>query len=374
MKSLEEMTDIKGRVDKPEQMIQAWMSDTQSKEIYSARIAFRDTFDYEFIQSYLDKYLPGYCDRKWLFLSDELREILSGYEKVVVAGAGQRGKALIVMLKKAGFPIMAAVDNREEDYFKQAGVPIVKPENTDYAGACVIVSPAFDTTTAALSEQLQRIGVKPEHVYPLNDYVCGADSLDEKQYFDEDILNWEPEEVFVDCGVYDLGTSIRFAGNCRAHGVEKITVHAFEPDRENYRICSDKKAELEKEGVSVTLYPFGVWREDGRLLFEAGGGSGSKITNNQDSADTIDVVALDSVIREKVTFIKMDIEGAELEALKGAKNLIQTYRPKLAICIYHKPEDLTEIPLYIKGLVPDYKLYVRHYSNNTGELVLYAVI
>ena len=82
---------------------------------------------------------------------------------------------------------------------------------------------------------------------------------------------------------------------------------------------------------------------------------------------------MDDLIKERVTFIKMDIEGAELEALKGARNIITKYRPKLAICLYHKPEDIITIPKYIKSLLPEYKLYVRHYSNNTGEFVLYAV-
>lgn len=70
----------------------------------------------------------------------------------------------------------------------------------------------------------------------------------------------------------------------------------------------------------------------------------------------------------------MDIEGSELEALKGAVHTIQRDKPKLAICIYHKPEDMTEIPLYIKSLVPEYKFYVRHHSNCWTDTVLYAVM
>ena len=77
---------------------------------------------------------------------------------------------------------------------------------------------------------------------------------------------------------------------------------------------------------------------------------------------------------DKITMIKMDIEGSELEALKGAKKTIQRDKPKLAICIYHKPEDMADIPLYIKELVPEYKLYIRHHSNFATETVLYAVM
>ena len=69
----------------------------------------------------------------------------------------------------------------------------------------------------------------------------------------------------------------------------------------------------------------------------------------------------------------MDVEGAELEALKGARNLIERDKPKLAICLYHKDDDIWEIPYYIKKLVPEYKLYIRHYSNYQCETVLYAV-
>ena len=86
-------------------------------------------------------------------------------------------------------------------------------------------------------------------------------------------------------------------------------------------------------------------------------------------------IALDAYINknERVTFIKFDIEGAELEALKGAKGIISSYRPKLAICLYHKKEDYWQIPYYVKELVPEYKLYIRHYSNYSSETVLYAI-
>lgn len=76
---------------------------------------------------------------------------------------------------------------------------------------------------------------------------------------------------------------------------------------------------------------------------------------------------------EKVTFIKMDVEGAELEALKGARKTIMKHHPRLAISIYHKPEDIWEIPAYILSLSEDYRFYIRHYQFSKNETILYAV-
>ena len=91
---------------------------------------------------------------------------------------------------------------------------------------------------------------------------------------------------------------------------------------------------------------------------------------------SVPVISIDEAIdpEDRVTIMKMDIEGSELEGLKGARKTIQRDKPKLAICIYHRLEDMTEIPLYIKELVPEYKLYVRHHSSCDSETVLYAVL
>ena len=90
--------------------------------------------------------------------------------------------------------------------------------------------------------------------------------------------------------------------------------------------------------------------------------------------ESVECVPLDTVVSEKVTFIKMDIEGSEMRALSGARHLITTCKPKLAICIYHKLDDLWKIPLYIHSLVPEYKFYVRHHSILYVDTVLYATI
>ena len=86
-------------------------------------------------------------------------------------------------------------------------------------------------------------------------------------------------------------------------------------------------------------------------------------------------MAIDDIVdpRDKVTFIKMDVEGAELESLKGAKNIILRDCPKLAICIYHKPEDLFEIPILIKEMCREYKIVIRQYADSIFETVCYAV-
>ena len=85
------------------------------------------------------------------------------------------------------------------------------------------------------------------------------------------------------------------------------------------------------------------------------------------------LTAIDNVVKdERVTFIKMDIEGAELKSLMGARNTIIKNHPRLAICAYHKPEDLYELPGYILSLVPEYKFLLRHYCTSQYETVLYA--
>ena len=76
---------------------------------------------------------------------------------------------------------------------------------------------------------------------------------------------------------------------------------------------------------------------------------------------------------EHPTFMKMDIEGAETESLKGSRKIIERYRPKLAICIYHKPEDLFEIPILLREMRNDYRLLIRQYSDTRFETVCYAI-
>lgn len=91
---------------------------------------------------------------------------------------------------------------------------------------------------------------------------------------------------------------------------------------------------------------------------------------NKISVDTLDNL----FINTPITFIKMDIEGSEKETLMGAEKLIKKYKPKLAVCVYHKWEDIYEIPQIIKSLVPEYKIHLRHHSASIEETVYYACI
>jgi FkbM family methyltransferase len=129
------------------------------------------------------------------------------------------------------------------------------------------------------------------------------------------------------------------------------------------------------EGIrNVEMIQTGLWSRKDKLYFNSmdTNPSAARIVNN--GAESIDVVSIDEFLDgKKATLIKMDIEGAELEALKGAQKTIEKFRPKLAVCLYHKPEDILKIPHYILGLIPDYKLYIRHYSSTENENVLFAV-
>ena len=122
----------------------------------------------------------------------------------------------------------------------------------------------------------------------------------------------------------------------------------------------------------VEIIPFGLWNERTERKFLGKRGDWSRVQENGTEVvpvDTIDHVCASN----KVTFIKMDIEGSELEALRGAAEVIRRDKPKLAISIYHRPTDYFEIPFYVKELVPEYRLYIRHHKMVYYDTVLYAV-
>jgi hypothetical protein len=101
--------------------------------------------------------------------------------------------------------------------------------------------------------------------------------------------------------------------------------------------------------------------------------SSGSISSNEEQTGNVSIYSLDSYLQgNPVTLIKADIEGMELDMLKGARQIIIEQRPKLAICIYHTPWDYFEIPLYIKSLVPEYHLAIRHHYTGLNETVLYA--
>lgn len=194
------------------------------------------------------------------------------------------------------------------------------------------------------------------------------DIIDKNQYFDSEIIKMSSKEVFVDGGAY-TGDTIEEFINLTSNKFDSI--YSFEPDKENFNRL---KEFVNKTNVhNIYVNNLGLHNKRNRLNFSSNGNVGSNININ--GKDIIEVISLDEYLEnKKVSFIKMDIEGSEKEALQGAQKLIKKYKPKLAICIYHKPEDLWEIPFYIKSLVNDYKIYIRHYGRDWCDTVCYAVI
>ena len=189
------------------------------------------------------------------------------------------------------------------------------------------------------------------------------------QYFVKDIVPLTEEEVFVDCGAYDGNTALQFVSWCGEKQYNKIW--CLEPDN-----ITMNKLKNTLSGVrGCSILPYGASDEEKEVSFITTGGEGSKIggTSNVPGANTIKTMALDDLLQgEKVTFIKMDIEGEEYNALVGAKEIIATQKPRLAISVYHRADDIIKIPALLLELVPEYKFCIRHYSILSNETILYA--
>ena len=334
--------------------IYAHLGDEESKEIYANRLLFSLTGD----RSYMTRIIKN------TELYQNLRQILTEDKRdKYIFGIGQWGKIITDLFWEFGFS--GIIDNYANGSYRELPILTLKEfikENTD--ASVYIASTGFHTE---FYEMLKQAGVKEERIIDVTGMMLEV--YHTQQYFDLPVLQElkGEYEVFVDGGCYDAANSDMFA---KWAGDIPKKAYAFEPDENNFKIC---KAALEKiKGMSYELIPKGLWSCDSILNFCASADEASQLA--EDGEEHIPVTSLDLAVDEKVTFLKMDIEGAEYEALKGAERMIRKCRPKLAISIYHKLEDIWELPKLILSFCPDYTFYLRHYSLSSEETVLYAVI
>lgn len=181
----------------------------------------------------------------------------------------------------------------------------------------------------------------------------------------------EPEsgDIVLDCGAFNGNSSLYFA----EHVGDRGRVLAIEPDPST---LADLKTNVERfrdAGKRVEIHNFAVAATPGELRFSRHGAA-SRVDKNGDivvSSKPIDAIVAELAL-PNVDLIKLDVEGYEKQALRGAAQTIKKFRPKLMVCIYHLAEDIIQIPKIISEISPWYRLYARHHASHDGELVLYC--
>ena len=357
------------------------------------------------------------------------REILQKSQgKLVVFGAGELGLKTIDGLLAEGIEPLAVLDNRASNELQEVrGIPVVSPERYMlHFGTDVLCLIAVYNTSRPRA-QLAMLGFKeivhcaeafagvPKRFLP---FVClddtdvifrqanlvrGAFSLmadDESrqafvmqlrhrlfldfdrvrqpltqlmknsEYFLEDVYEYLENEVLVDCGAYRGDTISRFLER-RHDAFTKI--YALEPDRINFHALQNYINRLDSNlARRIYALPYAVGSEKGVVNFLGDGTvrSGSSFHGS----DTVNVERLDVVCSNTPpTLIKMDIEGAEPDALLGASKIIKQHSPVLAVCVYHACDHLWSIPTIAYRLNPSYKLFLRAHAEDCWDVTCYAV-
>lgn len=196
-------------------------------------------------------------------------------------------------------------------------------------------------------------------------------SQSDKDEVYREILHTDTIRTYADLGAYNGDTVREMMKYC--NGLE--TVIAFEPDRRNFRKLNDFAETLGNE-LYIECVNAGAWSEDTVLFFNESGNrnAGVSDTNGKNKAE-IQMKTLDGVLNGRsVDHIKYDVEGSEKEALKGSERTISAFAPSLLVSMYHRSEDMLEIPLSVARLNGKYKLYIRRFPYVPAwDMNLYAV-
>jgi len=382
----------------------------------------KSTYSKEYLSKFLEDnkesyFLPGKEKAKRI-----INTIIPKEKKVLIYGAGRIGKDILTILQAEEYKFIAFLD-RDADNICKKNMPVFSPNAgakiDDLENITVLISVFLSRKMGErLIVDLKQMGYRNvifnenliscfcssgirqsylESLFKSKDEILEAFSLlqdnisrevffknleafskwefsqviqqtDMVQYFDVQVPFKKGYSCFVDCGAY-IGDS--FIELLKRHKCDSYI--AFEPDLENFEKL-EKNVDKFATGVSdVVLYPCAVAEKNGYLFFHRDGATGGSLSTDAEECDIISVVSLDSVLKKKkVSMIKMDVEGAEIDALNGAKRIIKEQSPDLAICVYHKISDLWEIPLLINQINSDYVFYLRCHDSWGVETVLYA--
>jgi FkbM family methyltransferase len=193
-------------------------------------------------------------------------------------------------------------------------------------------------------------------------------------YFNNDVFSLCQDEVYVDVGAFDGDSVTGFVQACNNLRLDYRHIYAFEPDPQNYAVLMQNTGDYK----NISFHRLGIWSQTEVLRFESSekacAPTACAVTNTGDIE--IQGVSLDAFLNgEEVTFIKMDPPGNILpESIRGAAGSIAKYQPKLVLGAYHSLEAIFEVPLLVKSICPEYKLYLRHLSWAMGETDLFAVV
>ena len=335
--------------------INAHIADEQSKFVYQNRVMYSLTKDY----SYILNIVKNSKEFQWLIERINQIEIFYGNEKIWIFGAGFWGNVTYDLLESL-YNISGFIDNDFRKHVDTGGRVIRGFDSNNTDGIYVIATKYYKD----IEEQLVTAGVPHECIISLGE--IWRKSFTSNQYFDMDIMRRTDREIFIDCGCYDGADVDRFV-MWSEDEYEKII--AFEPDNRFYEA---KKNYLSKyRDVQVIQGAVGEYEGETKFTIDLIPGK-SRVDSNGNIVTRL--YTIDNILGGGVaTFIKMDIEGGELSALRGAKKTIENYHPKLAICVYHKPEDMWEIPNYVLSLDTSYQLYFRHYNFSKSETVMFAI-
>ncbi len=348
---------------------------------------------------------------------------------IVIFGAGNLGQQVLAGLRGAGIEPLAFADNNKALWGREvAGLGVLPPDAAAerYAESAVFVvtvwNPNLPAGIRTILEQLRQLGchrVVPfvtlfwkyhhtflpfypfdlpsrltEHRFQLRevhalmadevsrdlfvrqlrlrlrgDFLCLPMPDAEPQYFPNDIYRPLADECFIDCGAFEGDTIRAFAR--RTDGRFRKVI-AFESDPKNFQAASNAVSSAPDLRGRVEVHPLAVSASEGKVRFSGTGAGNASISEAGDMH--VQCIALDEFLSgEQPTLLKMDIEGAELDALEGACALIRNASPVLAVCVYHTPEHIWRIPLRLHQLQPAYRLFLRAYCADGLDLVCYAV-
>ena len=278
-------------------------------------------------------------------------------KRIFLYGAGKRGCRF-----KAMFPelqIVAYIDKYRTG--KINDLPIMKLDGLQNDEDVLILI----TNIANVNEIESDIKEKGNwQILKLNDY---EESSMKEIYYDSRCIKYfsEKDGVFVDAGSFDGEDCLRFINSSLCHEHE---IYAFEPDGINFQNCKMKLQGID----NVKIFQMGLSTTEGYLNFIENDGEAARFSEEGNSS--IEVASLDKFVgSKKVAYIKMDIEGKEKDAILGAKNILKRDEPNMMISLYHKKEDIVDIPQSILDVNSRYKFVIEHYGvGSTNDTVLYA--